>query len=371
MAELLTDPAALRAWVGRLAVGRAAGLTDQEQEALAEACFRLALHPDTHPGERLRLLRQAHECDPGHPKYAYHLACGYLRHGRLDEAVEWLEQVQRVCPQSQRVWVHTSLLQRELHRRHREDERYEPAALLRRAAALMAAVEQGAEQVDAELLDLHPPTIVAAASGAGRTPMAPPGNPQGCHWTGVHDLLAEELLEARASPATRDRLLPRLERVALEGARRDGGAAAFAILGVAWVLGGYPVAAVRRLRRRLPPDAAGGSLDLLDLVCELYEAEPGEVAARPWRPRSASSASHRCWPRWYTSGACSSGGACASRGSEDPTRRRAPSWRSPRRRGAPRPSGRPTRRPSWPSNSSARLRRWRSSRRCRSPTRRR
>jgi hypothetical protein len=277
---LLTDPARLRAWVRRLASGQAAGLTVEEQEALAEACFRLALHPTTPPGERLHLLRQAHECDPGHPRHAYHLACGYLRHGRLDETVEWLERVQRVCPESPRVWVHTSLLQRELHRRYREDERYEPAALLRRAATLMAAVEQGAERVEAELLDLHPPTITAAAAGAGRTPAAPPGDPRRCHWTGVHDLLAEELLEAPASAATRDRLLPRLEQVALESANRDGGVAAFAILGVMWVLGGYPVAAVRRLRLRLPPDAAGGSLDLLELVCELYEVEPGEVAPR-------------------------------------------------------------------------------------------
>ena len=279
--RLLDDPASLRAWVDRLAGREPSGLTDQELEALAEACFRLAFHPGTPPGERLRLLQQAWEHDPRHPKYAYHLACAYLRHGRLDEAADWLGQVQAMCPTSHRVWAHTALLQRELHRRYQDDEAYEPGALLRRATALLAAVEQGADRVERDLLDLRPPAVEAATggAGAGQRP-ATSAAPGVCRWSGVHDLLAEELLETPPSAATRDRLYTHLTWAAGEGAGRTGGVAAFAILAVAWVIAGYPVAAVRRLRGKLPADAEGHALDLLELVCELYELDRDRLAIR-------------------------------------------------------------------------------------------
>jgi hypothetical protein len=276
--RLLDDPAGLRGWIDRLAGRQPSGLTDQELEALAEARFRLALHPGTSPGERLLLLQQAWGHDPRHPKYAYHLACAYLRHGRLDEATHWLGQVQEMCPASHRVWVHTSLLQRELHRRYRDDEAYEPGALLRRATALLAAVEQGAERVEPDLLNLRPPEVEAATAGAGQRAPAP-ATTGPCRWSGVHDLLAEELLETPPSAATRDRLYAHLAWAAREGADRTGGVAAFTILAVAWVAGGYPVAAVRRLRGQLPPDTAGGALELLELVCELHELDHDQLAS--------------------------------------------------------------------------------------------
>jgi hypothetical protein len=277
--RLLDDPASLRGWIDRLAGRQPSGLTDQELESLAEACFRLAVHPGTAPGERLRLLRQAWDHDPRHPKYAYHLACTHLRHGRLDEAADWLRQVQAMCPGSHRVWVHTALLQGELHRRHQDDEDYEPGALPRRAAALLAAVEQGADRVDQDLLDLRPPRVQAVTAGAGSGQRAAaPATPGACRWSGVHDLLAEELLETPPSATTRDRLHAQLAWAAGEGAARPGGVAAFAVLAVAWVVGGYPVAAVRRLRRQLPADAAGASLDLLELVCVLHELDRDQLA---------------------------------------------------------------------------------------------
>ena len=109
---LETDPRTLRAKLRALEAARATGLDDVRLEALAEACFRIALHPGTAPVEAIQLLQRAAACDPANPKPAYHLARLYFVHDELGMAGQWLQRAFLLCPTSHRIWVHVSLLQR-------------------------------------------------------------------------------------------------------------------------------------------------------------------------------------------------------------------------------------------------------------------
>jgi hypothetical protein len=285
--RLLTDPEALRAKLGALEQLRPAGLNDLELEALGEACFRLAVHPETTPAEAIRLLQRAAGCDPANPKLAYHLARLYFRHGELSHAAEWLQQAFLTCPTSHRIWLHVSVLQRELFRRRRRDNRYDADALRQRSERVLDRLRAGADEIDAALLDMRMPPgpISAATPSSPGPPAAPPLRPVRvvdagvCRWSGIDDLDTEERLLADPTVAGRDDLVPLLDQAARRASNRPGGAAAFVVLAVAFVARGYPVATIRRLRRLLG-EQHSPSLDLLDLVCSLYQVDEVELPAR-------------------------------------------------------------------------------------------
>jgi tetratricopeptide (TPR) repeat protein len=283
--RLLRDPTRLRQRIDALVAGMYTGrVTGAELAALAEAYFRLGMDPDRPPDEALLLLRYAVACDEANPKFAYHLGRRYLLHGELDRAATWLRRALAAAPSSHRLWVHASLLQLELDDRYRRDSRFEPMALRRRSRAVLERVRAGDDRIDPALLEFEPPSRSSPDAGwgsdavpeppaAGSTP-APPRllEPGRCRWAGADDLAAEELLREPPSEQNRDRLLELLGVAERRRATRRGGDAALAILAVSWVVGGYPVAAARRL---LPPTGVPRrpSLDLLELVCDLYEVE--------------------------------------------------------------------------------------------------
>jgi hypothetical protein len=274
------------------------GLAPAELEALAECCFRLAVHPATPVDEAVRLLHRAIRMDRANPKYGYHLARVYFLHGELERCSKWLEAAARLCPTSHRVWAHVCLLQRELNRRYRGDERYEQDGLRRRSDKLAARIQQGEDAAEPELLDLKPPRSLAAVEAERRRGLgaaareatgAGDGRPSAvgavrftgngnCRWTGIHDLLAEDLLEAAPSTRNRDRLLQLWERILEAAQRRRGGYAGFAVLAVEWLLAGYPPASVRRLAARLPgpPQPAAG--ELVELACTAFELPAADVS---------------------------------------------------------------------------------------------
>ena len=102
---LETDPRTLRAKLRALEAARAPRSTNVRLEALAEACFRIALHPGTAPVEAIQLLQRAAACDPANPKPAYHLARLYFVHDELGMAGQWLQRAFLLCPTSHRIWV--------------------------------------------------------------------------------------------------------------------------------------------------------------------------------------------------------------------------------------------------------------------------
>lgn len=273
------------------------GLAPAELEALAECCFRLAVLPATPVEEAVRLLHRAIRMDRSNPKYVYHLARVYFLHGELERCSKWLEAAARLCPTSHRVWAHICLLQRELNRRYRGDERYEQDGLRRRSDKLAAKIQQGEDAAEPELLDLKPPRSLAAVEAERRRghsaalrAAADPGDGRTgtagaarftrngcCRWSGIHDLLAEDLLEAAPSTRNRDRLLQLWDRILEAASSRRGGYAGFAVLAVEWLLAGYPPAAIRRLAARLPGTARPAAAGLVELACTTFELPAADV----------------------------------------------------------------------------------------------
>jgi hypothetical protein len=278
------DPDSLRSHVRSLTARRRSGhLNAAGLAALAEACFRLGLDPHTPPDEALTLLRHAIACDEANPKFAYHLARRYMIHGDPNRAAVWLRRAIDQCPTSHRLWAHASLLQQELDEQYQGDDRFEPMALRRRGEALLKRIREGADCIDPALLNFEPPPArppdAPAPTAADGPVTSPPRlrDPGRCRWSGVDDLEAEALLQEPPSRRVQDRLLPLLEAVKARGHLRRGGNGAFAVLAVSWLVMGHPVATIRRL---LPAAEAGGPSDqLVDQVCQLYEADDQALPA--------------------------------------------------------------------------------------------
>jgi hypothetical protein len=222
----------------------------------------------------------------------------YFRHDELGHAAEWLRQAFLTCPTSHRVWLHIGLLQRELFRRRRRDHRYDADTLRHRSEQVLSRLRAGADEIDPALLDLRlPPRPASPVTPAPSPPSAPPPlrpirlvDAGVCRWSGIDDLDAEERLLADPTEAGRDDLVRLLDHAARRASSRPGGVAAFVVLAVAFVVRGYPVAAVRRLCRLLA-DQQRPSLDLLDLVCDLYQVDEDELPAR-----LADALAHDCLP---------------------------------------------------------------------------
>ncbi|WP_329792012.1 hypothetical protein V1227_08810 [Lentzea sp. DG1S-22] len=233
-----------------------AGLGADERDALAEACFRLAVHPATPPEEALSLLATAHRVDPVNPKHPYHVGLIHLRHGRLDAAVSWLTAAAELAPANHRVWAHLSIVHQGLHEQRVGDPSYEGEER-QRVDEITSAVREGRD------LDSTAPASLL--------------RPGKSRWSGIHDITAERVLRRPAGERGRDLIAEDLRWIAELAERRVGGAAAFAVSAVQWLVHGYPPATIRRFAA---PVGDGPARRVLDLVRELFEAGEEAVPAR-------------------------------------------------------------------------------------------
>ena len=325
MPELHREPRLLRKRLDQLLANRKSGRRDgRETEALAECCFRLALHAATPAKEAIGLLQRAHRLDGTNPRYAYHLARVYFVHGEFDRAATWLQAAARLCPASHRIWTHVSLLQRELDAQYFQNDQFEPQDLRKRGEEVASLIREGVDHFEMRFARFEPRRSQAqgqatdpsrerpgsdgpAEPGAGPARGAPPSrggddsaqegrsasgagaqlpparrtlSPGRCRWSGIRDLAGEDLLEGEPSGRTRDQALPELLHAARVAETRPNGPSAFAILAIQWLICGYPVETVLRLRKMFPPRLEAPSLALVDLVCGLWQAGEDRVAAR-------------------------------------------------------------------------------------------
>jgi tetratricopeptide (TPR) repeat protein len=297
MPELLREPARLRRRLERLERKRRAdGADDTYWEAIAEGCFRLAVHRSTPVHEATGLLQRAAKIDGGNPKYPYHLGRIFLAHGRLDLAKEWFGVASRLCPTSHRIWTHISLLQRELNERFRTDQTVLTDDLRKRADSLAEQVGKGANRVDESLLSFQPrkrkeaktKSRAAVAAGPGTSesgdgkPTSTPNvrrfqNPKSCRWSGVIDLKAEQSLESAPTQGTAGILLELLGQLRSIADERKGGLTGLAVLAVDWLVRGYPPSTIRRLIEELEIPATDPSVELMATCCRLFEVDEAEL----------------------------------------------------------------------------------------------
>ncbi|MFF7733394.1 hypothetical protein [Streptomyces sp. NPDC007984] len=251
-------------------------LTQGQAEAAVEAAFRIGVHPATDPATALTLLTRAHRLDGTNPKHPYHVGLLYLRHGRPDAAVRWFTAAAELSPGNHRVWAHLSLAYRIMGRQGESADGEHRS----RAETIAAKVREGRHDFlpeDGE--DTLPGEDGQSAQAGPPVSGRPLLRPGACRWTGVHDMAADSRLRGNTTTQTRDVLAAELEGIADLSGRHRGRTAAFTVLAVQWMVYGYPVATVRRLTKRLPPDD-GPAARMLHLVCDLFEADLQELPDR-------------------------------------------------------------------------------------------
>lgn len=273
----------------------------QVANALAEACFRIGVHPETRIEDAISNLRKAIRLDSTNPRNPYHLARLYFSHGELTHASVWLKRAFAICPTSHRIWAHAALLQRELNQQFDKDSKFEKGSLNQWARSVGEQVRDGVDVIDHSLMAFVPPTSRAHeeeearhqrnrgvsgphpsrgdANNAAASAPSDAVQPElkrfhqagQCRWSGVHDLEAEFLISANAaSKRVRDAAMPFLEKVLELSAERRGGDAAFAALAVQWVLGDYPVGTIQRLLQGRPETEA---TKLVHRLCAIWNSD--------------------------------------------------------------------------------------------------
>jgi len=265
--------------------------------ALAECRFRMAVHPDARPAEALRHLADALRLDGVNPKYPYHIALTYWLAGDLERAGEWLERAFQACPTSHRLWSHMSRLQFEMALAYKGVSPHALDELRSRGARIASAIFAGTDALEdvAFTLDVSTAkTTDRSADSGGQARLRADANdadePAGaaatepvpritdagrCRWPGAADVLVWEELAKEPKKGSLKQVVPTFERIAAHHPSRPDGIPRFAQLAVEWLVCGYPLETVRRLREGVTSPSP--ALDLLDLVLDLYEMPAGDV----------------------------------------------------------------------------------------------
>lgn len=276
------------------------------QEALAEAHFRYAVHADTPFDEALASLAWACRIDGTNPKYAYHLGRLHFIHGQFESAGTWLRTAAQLCPTSHRIWTHISMLQRELNAIYAGNSKYEPDALKVRADRIVEKIRNGQDQFEADLFNYSPPISRAFLEEKARKERESQKSRKEddnallsetsltieyaerlldkgrCRWSGVIDQEMENALEDSSSERNRDKLIPLFNALIERAAAKPDKSSALAVLGIDWLLLGYPPPFIGRLLERFPEYAARPSFKLMHAVLDLYKMPedqlPGALA---------------------------------------------------------------------------------------------
>ncbi len=274
--KLLSDPDKLRERLQELESASAhLASRGAHVDAMAECCFRIAVHPSTDQDEALGLLIRATRLDGSNPKIAYHIGRILLGQGRLRDAAVWLHFAHRLSPTSHRIWSHLSVLQRELDRSLAGSEGYQRESLHRRSRALARAVLDGLDELPDPALagtGRDTPKTVERDEKNADIPPRPLLNSGRCRWSGAREILLEDVLERPVGQNHLEEMLLDLERVRDDAAFRSSGAFRFAALGIAWLAKGYPPSVIRRLLRGMHGDDSP-AIELLRCVCVLAEAD--------------------------------------------------------------------------------------------------
>jgi len=297
---LLSDPPRLRNAQKQLLQLQCEGRRELTRlVTLAECNFRMAVHAETDSPEAIDLLREAVRIDGSNPKYAYHLGRVYFLRGEFVPAARWFRLACCLVPTSHRIWAHVSVLLREMNSFYYGDERYEANVLRERSNAIAQAIQAGEDHIDPDLLDFVPPRSRADLERAEREgrchemdhsmknqtgEMRPSArvsrylNARQCRWSGIDHLFVEQTLESRATQNNVSLLAPVLQRLVDDSIAEPGRPAAIVILCIQWLVRGFPVTTVRRVTTTLPATLV--STQLLDLVCQIFEAPVDETPRR-------------------------------------------------------------------------------------------
>lgn len=273
-------------------------------EAWSEACFRIALNPLTEPSEAIGKLMEAYSVDGTNPKYPYHIARLFFSLGDFQTSAQWLTKAIKLCPTSHRLWTHISLIHYELNERFKGNYNLEPEALRKRSDEITKLIRTGKDEFDEKFLDFTPPESLASIEAKKRehkdkgndtppenredppekkdepptsTRVALPKttrlqNPGECRWSGINDIIVERLLEYERSDRIKIEIgFQLLPEIAKQCVARKGGGSSFAILAVQWLLTGYPVSTIRRIRKESTQGIDDESIRLLDIVCEMFD----------------------------------------------------------------------------------------------------
>ena len=188
----------------------------------------------------------------------------------LAEAAEELREAARLAPTSHRIWAHLVIVQRRL-----DEER----VAYRRIQQCLPQPRRPDQRRDSDGADNPDPgpggPDPSPHLGVTAVRLDRSGE---CRWSGVRDLDVEQRLLGTPSERTFDWLLTEMAELARLAPHRLGGTAAFAVVGVQWLMRGYPKATLRRLAE--PLRAPGPAFRLLTHVLDLYDLPVEQVPGR-------------------------------------------------------------------------------------------
>jgi len=242
--------------------------------ALAEACFRLAVQPETDIDEAIELLQKAEGHDSCHPKIPFHL--GRLRHKNGDPQGAILEyrRALRLAPRSHRTFVHLALALAEL-----PDQKPDLATEI--FAALVAGDDDRLVGLTEQLDKMIEAVLGSSKHPRQRSQNAMEAPPRGdaaaggmrCRWKGLWKLL---LLHEMAKPTPQKKRVSQFFDSGRTLVEEHHGASEYA-LACLFLLCDSP-AAYRVVQERLGEAKLAGRLQrpalrLLEAACELAQAE--------------------------------------------------------------------------------------------------
>ncbi len=297
MKKLVYDTERLNRAIEKFREERKRSHSFESAEALAESLFRLALHPRTPVPDAIRLLLEARRIDDTNPRYSYHLARLYISLGSLETACRWLKDAVKLCPTSHRLWAHIAILHHELNDGYKGRTEYEPDGLRKKADRIISKIRGKENTFEKDLLNFTPPKSLASVEAEARKSDQPAPMPSGmkgdpskketsepdagpmnrfsgedeCRWSGVIDLEAERHLEQEASRKRMETLTPLLGDILERSRKRKSGIPAFVISAVQWLIIGYPVSSIRKLKEKIEVKECPEAMVLLDHICSLFE----------------------------------------------------------------------------------------------------
>jgi hypothetical protein len=155
--QLTTEPEKLKKFIDEST--SIEQINEETIAAVVEACFRLALHPETSRNEAITYLKRAYKIDNVDPRFPYHIARLYFLGKDFEQTQKWLMKAYELCSTSHRIWLHIALLQNELNIEFNKDNSFKKGELKEKAGLINDAIINKKNFIEQTLLEFKPSLI--------------------------------------------------------------------------------------------------------------------------------------------------------------------------------------------------------------------
>jgi hypothetical protein len=252
-------------------------------EALAEAYFRLAVSPGTPGAKAITYLKRANKIDGANPKYAYHTARLYYRHGDLENASHWLKNAVFYAPTSHRIWAHISFLQKVLYKeKYKGNHEYKYDELKKWANNITSKIKEGEDHFEKQWIKFTPPLNEEKDNNeispeeknfqvlTGTKRFKDAGK---CRWSGIWDLEIEDILTTPPSRDNFKEIEKAVKDIKKHVRKRIYASSSLAAIGIQCLVAGYPPKAIKTMLEDGHPGMDDCAIKLLEELYLIIESD--------------------------------------------------------------------------------------------------